>query len=195
MGEVKSAFEKAMEKINEIERLTPEEKEEQRNRDKVKSVLASFYKGELDRDGIWDKLRGTSPSLLREAQQSIAESLRLGNNSEEFQQRKEGIVAIEALMEKQNTASVEHSLNSIGKVQKEYLDQKERAFEELRAAVEENPQLRLRQVRTPDGRVRQTVLPVDEAIHARMTEFLAEHEKRYGLMFDQAILRLKKELK
>jgi len=194
MGEVKSAFEKAMEKIKEIGRLTPEEKEELKDRDKVKSVLAAFYKGELNRDQMWERLRGIRSSLLKEAQKNIAESLRLGNIPGEFQQRKEGILAIEALMEKQNTPAIENSLNSIGKVQREYIGQKEKAVTELRAAIEENPQLRLRQVKTPDGRIHQTALPVDEAIQARMADFLAGHEKRYGSMFDQAILRLKKEL-
>ena len=195
MGEVKSAFEKAMEKIKEIEGLTAEEKEEQKEREKVKSLLAAFYRGELNKDQIWERCRVIRPSLLRDAQENMVDSLRLGNMPEEFQQRKDGILAIEAVKEKKNTSAVESAVTAIGKLRKEYQDGKERAVRELRAAIEANPQLRVQQARTPDGRVVPAAMSVEEAIHARMGEFLAGHERRFDTIFIQAIARLKKELK
>lgn len=195
MAEVKSALEKAMEKIEGIEGLTPEEKGELRDREKLRSVLAAFYKGKVNAEGMWQSLKGMGPSLLREAQQNMVDSLRLGNMPEELRQRKEGILAIEALKEKQNMAAIETSFNTIGKVQREYADRKERAFAELRAAIEGNPQLRVRQVRGSNGRVFQTAMSVDEAIQTRMAEFLAEHEERYEEVFSQVIDRLRRELK
>jgi hypothetical protein len=195
MGEVKSAFEKAMEKIKDIEGLTAEEKEEVRERERLKSLLAAFYKGELKRDQIWQGFRGLRPVLLREAQQNMADSLRPGSMPEEFEQRKEGILALEALKEKQNTSAVEGTMNGIQKLQKEYRQAREKVVRQLRAAVEGNPQLRMRQVRTPDGRVLQTALSVEEAVQLRLGEALEEHEKKYEVMFNQAIDRLKKEMK
>lgn len=195
MGEVKSAFEKAMEKIKDIEGLTAEEREEIREREKLKSLLAAFYKGELKRDQIWQGFRGIRPPLLKEAQQNMADSLKPGSMPEEFGQRREGILAVEALKEKQNTSTVESTLNGIERLQREYRQAKEKVVQQLRAAVEGNPQLRMQQVRTPDGRVLQTALSVEEAVQARLGEALAEHEKRYEMMFNQAIERLKKEMK
>ncbi len=195
MGEVKSAFEKAMDRIKEIEGFTPEEREELKEREKLKSVLASFYRGDLSRDHLWQRLRGIRPSLLKEVQLNMADSLRLRNVPEEFSQRKDGILAVETLKEKQNVATIETAINAIGKVQKEYIGQKERAVMELRRAVEGNPQLRLRQVRTPDGRVVQAAMSVEEAVQVRMAEFLADYEKKYEAMFNQAMARLRKELK
>lgn len=195
MGEVKSAFEKAMEKIKEIEGLTAEEKEEMKARESLRSLLAAFYRGELNRDQIWERCRGIGPSLLKDAQQNMADSLRLGSLPEEFLRRKDGILAIEAVKEKKNPAAIEAALSAAGKLQKEYQEGKERALKELRAAIEANPQLRMQQVRTPDGRVVPAAMSVEEAVHARMAEFLAEHEKRYDMTFSQAIARLKKELK
>ena len=195
MGEVKSAFEKAMEKVKEIEGLTSEEKGELKDREKLRSVLAAFYRREVSAEGMWQTLKGMRLSLLREAQQNMADSLRLSNLPEELQLRAEGILAIEALKEEQDMAAVEHSLHTIGQVQREYAEQKERAMAELRAAVEGNPQLRVRHVRGPDGRVLQAAMSVDEAIQMRMAEFLAEHEKRYEDMFSKVMERLKKELK
>ncbi len=195
MGKVKSAFEKAMEKAYEIGELTPEEKEEIKNQEKIKSILTEFYKGQIDRDGLWQKLKGSKPSLLKEAQQYLIDSLGLGSTPEEFQQRKEGILAVETLKAKQNVPAIEQMLNSVKILQKEYQDGKEKAEEELREAIEQNPQLRLRPVRTPDGRtVLQAAYSVDEALQARLSEFMSQHEEKYSQKFVRLIEKLKKEI-
>ena len=195
MGKVKSAFEKAMEKAAAIGELTPEEKERIRNQEKIKSILTEFYKGQIDRDGLWQKLKGSKPSLLKEAQQYLVDSLGLGSTPEEFQQRKEGILAIETLKVKQNVPAIEQTLNSVKVLQKEYQDGKDKAEEELREAIEQNPQLRLRPVRTPDGRtVLQAAYSVDEAVQARLSEFMSQHEEKYSQKFVKLIEKLKKEV-
>lgn len=195
MGEVKSAFEKAMEKIKAIEGLTAEEKEEIKAREGLRSLLTAFYRGELNRDQTWERCRGIEPSLLKDAQHNMADSLRLGSLPEEFLRRKDGILAIEAVKEKKNSPAIEAALSAAGKLQKEYQEGKERAVKELRTAIETNPQLRMQQVRTPDGRTVPVAMSVEETVQARMAEFLAEHERRYDMTFSQAIERLKKELK
>ncbi len=195
MGKVKSAFEKAMEKAAAIGELTPEEKERIRNQEKIKSILTEFYKGQIDRDGLWQKLKGSKPSLLKEAQQYLVDSLGLGSTPEEFQQRKEGILAIETLKVKQNVPAIEQTLNSVKVLQKEYQDGKDKAEEELREAIEQNPQLRLRPVRTPDGRtVLQAAYSVDEAVQARLSEFMSQHEEKYNQKFIRLLEKLNKEV-
>jgi hypothetical protein len=195
MGEVKSAFEKAMEKIREIEGLTPEEKEKFKEQEKVKTVIGEFFRGELNREGIWERLRGCSPSLLKEAQENIVDSLRLGSLPEQFNQRKDGILAIEVLKERPNPARIEDLLNTIAKIQRQYNDGIEQAIRELRTAIEENPQLRMRPVQTPDGRVVHASLTVEEAMQERLSAFLAEHEKQHEKIFSQMVSKLKQELK
>ena len=195
MEKVKTAFEKAMEKIQGIEALTAQEKAEMKDREMIREVLAGLYRGELQRDEIWEKLKGSKPSLLRESQQSMADSMRLSNLPEEFTLRKEGLLALEALKEKQNIAAIEGVLNAIDTLRREYNDVKERALEQVRQAVEQNPHLRMRTVRTADGRAAQVSMSVDEAVLEKAAEFLPEHEKRYEAMFSQAVDRLKKELR
>jgi hypothetical protein len=195
MGKVKSAYEKAMEKAAGIGELTPEEKETIKDQEKIKSILTAYYKGQIDRDGLWQKLKGSKPSLLKEAQQYLVGSLGFGSTPDEVQQRKEGIVAIETLKAKQNVPAIEQTLNSIKVLQKEYQDGKDRAEEELREAIEGNPQLRLRPVRTPDGRtVLQAAYSVDEAVQARLAEVMSEHEEKYSQKFVRLIEKLKKEV-
>src|SRR4030065_226828 len=144
MGKVKSAFEKAMEKAAAIGELTPEEKERIRNQEKLKSILTEFYKGQIDRDGLRQKLKGSKPFLLKEAQQYLVDSLGLGSTPEEFQQRKEGILAIETLKVKQNVPAIEQRVNLLKVLQKEYQDGKGTADEELRETIEQTPHMRLR---------------------------------------------------
>jgi hypothetical protein len=190
MGKVKSAFEKAMEKAAGIGELTPEEKERIKDQEKVRSILAEFYKGKIDRDGLWQKLKGSKPFILKEAQQHLVDSIGLVSIPEEFQLRRDGILAIENLKDKKNVSGIEQTLNSLKNLQKEYQEGKEKAAQELREAVERNPQLRVQPVRT----VYQAALSVDEAVQARLAEFLSEHEMRYSQQFSRLIEKLKKEV-
>lgn len=195
MDRVKTALEKALERSEGMGSLTPEERKEMRDREKIKSVLASFYKGDIKRDEIWNELRGSKPQLLKEAQENIGGSIRINATPEEFLQRRDGILAIEALKPKQNTAGVESALNSISRLQKEYRDVSERAVKEVRTAVEQNPQLRIKPVRSPDGRILQASMTVEEAVHEKLADFFSEHNKRYEMMFAKAAERLKSELR
>ncbi|MEW6068022.1 MAG: hypothetical protein AB1610_07010 [Nitrospirota bacterium] len=195
MEKIKSAFEKAMEKAEGIGKLTSEEKEKIRDQETIKSLLSDFYKGKLDRDGLWHKLKGSSPLLLKEAQQLLVASLRMGNTHEEFQQRKDGILAIETLKDKKRTQVIEQILNSIERLQKEYHTGKKRAVDELKAEIERNPQMRFQPVRSPDGKtVFQASLSVDEAVQTRLSDYLSEHEKVYTVEFFRMIERLKMEI-
>jgi hypothetical protein len=196
MEKVKSAFEKAMEKAAEIGELTPEEQERIKDQEKLKSLLAEFYKGQLDRDRLWQRLKGSSISFLKEAQQNLINSMRLGSTPEEFQQRKDGILAIETLKEIQNTSAIEHILNVIEMLQKQYQQGKEEAITELKAEIEKNPQLRIHPIKAPDGRtVFQAALSVDEVVQAKLADFLSGYEKKYNLEFNRIIEKLKKEAK
>jgi hypothetical protein len=196
MAKVKSAFEKAMEKAAEIGEFTEEEKEKLREQEKLKTLLAEFYKGKLDRNGLWKELKGSKPTILREAQNSLADSIGLSSIPEEFQKRKDGILAIENLKEVKNTSAIEHILHVIETIQKEYKEKKEIVADELREEIERNPQLRLQPVRTANGKTAfQAALSVDEAVQARLTDFLAEHERIFSQEFTKMIYALKKEIK
>ncbi len=196
MGNVKSAFEKAMEKAAKIGELTPEEKANLKEQEHLKIWLSDFYKGKLDRDNLWQKLKGKNPSLLKEAQLNLIDSLGLGSTHDEFIIRRDGVLAIETLKEKQMTPTIEQILDSIEILQNEYQDRKEKMADELRAEIERNPQMRLQPVKTPDGRTAfQATLSVEEAVQARLSEFLTEHENVYSAEFIRMINRLKQEIR
>ncbi|MCG2722443.1 MAG: hypothetical protein L6290_10590 [Thermodesulfovibrionales bacterium] len=196
MEKVKSAFEKAMERAAAIGEMTAEEKEQLKEQEKIKTILSEYYKDDLDRDGLWKKMKGSKPESLRETQMSLINSLGLNMIQEEFLKRKDGILAIESLKEQQRVSVMEQVLDSIAGIQKEYQEGKEQASEQLREAIESNPQLRMKPVKTPDGRMTfQPAVSVDEAVQARLSEFLAEHEERYEFSFTKLIEKLKWEAK
>jgi hypothetical protein len=195
MGEVKSALEKAMERAEQIGRLTDEEKKDIKERERIKDILSEYYKKKINRDELWKRLKGFSPPLLREAQHNILSSIRLGSALDDIRLRKDGILAIETHKGSQRTSVLEDLLGSIERLQAEYDQMREHAVQELRQALERNPQMRVRPMRTPDGRtVLQATMSVDEAMDAHMAEYLKEHEERYEDMLERIKERIRAEL-
>ncbi len=194
MGEVKTALEKALEKIKDIKGLSEEEKAEIRDRERIKTALTSFFKGNITRDKLVEGVRGAARSSIVDAQKDLAEMIRLNISEEELNQRRDAIVSLESAKERGNIVAIEEALNVIRRIQKEYNELREKAVNEVRRAIEENPHLRIRQVRLPDGRVAQAALSVEEALRERLSEFFEEHEERYDRMFSRAVERLKNEL-
>ena len=196
MGKVKSALEIALEKAGKIGELSEEEKKKIEDEEKMQSVLREFYRGKLDSNGLWQRLKGSKHSLLAAVQMNLIETVSLGSLEEEFSARKQAIVAVETLKERPNTALIEVSLNSIAALQKEYHEMKEKVVEDLRKQIEMHPQLRMQPVKTPDGKtVMQMSLSVDEAVKTRMAEYLSEHEEEYGQEFIGLIEELKSQIR
>lgn len=192
----------AREKLAKIGEPTPEEKERMRDQEKIKSLLAEFYKGELDPNDLWRRLKEENkPYLLKEAQLRLIDSLSLGSSPVELQKRREGILAIETLKEDQNTSMIELNLNSIEGLQKRAKEEMEQVYNNLKAQVERNPQLRVRQqqVRTQQGQQMTMIseLTVDEAIKQlpQWQQFQAEYNKRYSQEFAKVIEKLKEEVR
>ena len=192
MAKIKSALEKALEKAEELGNLTDEEKEKLKQEEELKSMLSEFYKGRIDRDSLWQRLKGREPAFLKEVQMNLADSIGLGSASEEFHKRKDGILAVETLKDSRKVPEIEDILADIESLRNEYQEGKDKVAEELREAVEKNPQLRMKPVRTPDGKTMyQAAVSVDEAVQARISEFLAQHEETFGAEFSRMIVNLK----
>jgi len=118
----------ARERLAKIGELTAEEKEKMVDDEKVDSLLSEFYLGQIDSDNLWKKLKEESkPSLLREAQMRLIDSLSFGSTPIELQRKRDGILAIEMLKEEQNTSTVELNLNLMEALQKRYKAEMEQA--------------------------------------------------------------------
>jgi len=187
----------ARERLARIGELTREEKEKMIDSEKVNSLLSEFYQGQIDPESLWKRLKKEGkPSLLRAAQLRLIDSLSFGSTPAELQRKRDGILAIETLKEEQNTSVVELNLNLMEDLQKRYRTEIEQAYNGIRAEVEGNPQLRVKQVQ--QGQNTMVVqLSVDEAIKQlpQWQDFLSDQEKRYSQEFAKVMEKLKRELK
>jgi hypothetical protein len=187
----------ARERLAKVGELTQEEKEKMVDSEKVNSLLSEFYQGQIDPESLWKRLKEEGkPSLLREAQIKLVDSLSFGSTPAELQRKRDGILAIETLKEEQNTSIVELNLNLIEDLQKRYRAEIEQAYNGIKAEVERNPQLRVKQVQ--QGQNTMIIqLSVDEAIKQlpQWRDFLSDQEKRYNQEFTKVIEKLTRELK
>jgi hypothetical protein len=187
----------ARERLAKVGELTQEEKEKMVDSEKVNSLLSEFYQGQIDPESLWKRLKEEGkPSLLREAQIKLVDSLSFGSTPAELQRKRDGILAIETLKEEQNTSIVELNLNLIEDLQKRYRVEIEQAYNGIKAEVERNPQLRVKQVQ--QGQNTMIIqLSVDEAIKQlpQWRDFLSDQEKRYNQEFTKVIEKLTRELK
>ncbi len=187
----------ARERLARISELTPEEKQKMLDSEKVNSLLSEFYQGQIDPESLWKRLKEEGkPSLLREAQVRLADSLGFGSTPAELQRKREGILAIETLKREQNTSVIELNLKRMEELQKKYRTEIEQAYDGIRAEVERNPRLRVKQVQQGQNTV-VIQLTVDEAIKQlpQWRDFLSNQEKRYNQEFAKVIERLKRDLK
>jgi hypothetical protein len=187
----------ARERLANIGESTPEEKERMIDSDKVDSLLSEFYQGQINPESLWRKLKEEGkPSLLRETQVRLLDSLSFGSTPVELQRKRDGILAIETLKEEQNTSTIEQNLNLMEDLQQRHRAETEQAHNSIRAEVERNPQLRVRQVQQGQGTAL-IQLSVDETIKQlpQWRDFLSNQEERYRQEFARVVENLKRELK
>ncbi len=192
MGIIKSAFEKAMERADAIAPLTPEEKERLKYEAKVKEMLSSYFRRDIDAGKLWKQAKDLPESVLPLIQEGIIGTLSLRIHDEDFKIRKEGILGIESLKKDPRTPLIENALSTLESLSLEFQRMIEDATRQLKEAMEQNPQLRMKPVMTPDGKTAlQPTLSVDEAVEARLSEFIGEHEKQYETAYQMTLRKLK----
>jgi hypothetical protein len=187
----------AKERLAKIGELTGEEKEKLVDSVKVDSILSEFYQGQIDSESLWKRLKEEAkPSLLKEAQMKLIDSLSFESTPVELQRKRDAILAIETLKGEQNTAIVEQNLNLVGDLQSRYRAEIDQAYKGIRTEVEGNPRLRVKQVQQGESTML-VQLSVDEAIKQlpQWKDFLSDHEKRYRQEFTRIVEKLKIELK
>jgi len=196
MGKVKSALEIALERAGQFGALSDEEKTKLKEEDAVRAILGELFQGRTDSNGLWQRLKDVKRPLLGTAQKQLVESLGLGNAQIELRRKKEGILAVETLKEKPKTAVIESTLNAIEGLAKEYDQMKKDLLDDLRKQIEENPQLRMKPVKTQDGKtVMKVTASVDETAQARFAEVLSAHEVEFSSEFSALIEELKEALR
>ena len=192
--------ERMKERLAKLGDVTAEERAQMRLSSQVDEVLSGFFNGELDSDELWKRIKQQKEAghdfVLKGIQVRIIDSLNLGTVAEELKRRMQALMAIESLKETQNTAALDIAMKSIEGLETVYHDEMQQAYEQIKAEVEKNPQLRMRQVGQGESAMI-TQLSVDEAVRLipQWRSFVANHEARYQEEFLRVTARLKQELK
>jgi hypothetical protein len=165
----------------------PEERELARQKKEVQSLLANFYKDDLDPVAFCRELKSGTPFMIREAQLSLVQSLSLSYSSHNFERRKTAILDLERLKKNQSVGLIEDGLNKIGEMQRAYREAQEKALEEVTEERSRNHQPTI-------GPGRWIALHGTVSVDADMTERLAESllqaERTYGHEFAETIRQL-----
>ncbi len=193
MGRIKSAYEIAMEKADQLDEKGEEAGLEKRER--LKPLMARFFKEKINAEKLWQELKGEERGLLREAQVLVLESLGLRTSSEGFEKRKQAVLAIESLKEIQKSSLIEQALEQLNMLKQQYSEDREQFEEQVKDIRERNSDVKMKPVKTKDGRtVMQLQSDIDEDTMRQFSQKLTQLEKMYTDKFNQAIEALKAEL-
>lgn len=196
MKRIKTAYEIAMENAKEITEEDEGTVEKLAKKEEVKPILADFFKDQIDAEGLWEKIKEKDgEDYVTQAQEIILESLGLRTSSDEFQKRKEGIMALESLKVQQNTNVIEQLLNKMNELKDQHQEQRESLEERFKQQIEQQSQAQMKPVQTEDGR---TVMKMDNSVDRQtkqqMNQQLSQLEERSEQVFNGLVEEIKESL-
>jgi len=198
MGDkIKSSYEIAMEKADQISKNTSEEdkiKFELRN--ELKPLFAKYYKDKISVEELWEELEDEDEDYLIEAQLMIIESLGLRSSQDEYRNRKKAILAIESLKNSQNTSGIEQTLGNVRQLQQQYNNERERLENQLQKEAEKNTEMQMKPVQTEDGRtVMKLDAGLDQETKKKYNQAISNLESQSDQRFNNLIEELKEKVK
>jgi hypothetical protein len=185
VGYIKSAREIALEKI-ENEKLSAQEIAEIKQQEKINSILAKYYKDQIEPDELWHYFKGIPLKYLIQAQNSFIKSLTFQSNDYDFEKRKKGVLAIENLKESNQSSNIEYYFEQLSKMQREFQKSKEQLIDYVREDLKRNPQKKL-QTFQQGNQIIIKELSVEEVLEQDrvLKQKLNQMEKQYKEKFNQ----------
>lgn len=186
----------ARERLARIGALSPEEREGMRRSNELDSMLSQYFQGELGSEELWKGMKSlkdqSDESIVKEAQVKLVGTLRLQMDQADFEQRRSAILALETMKGEGKYSSLEMIFNSIEDLRQNYTQAKQQAYEQLKAGIEKQLQAITQQA------IRQGMkIDVESSVDANIKkspqwqDFISEHEKASGEMFNGYIARLR----
>jgi len=187
---------RARERLARMGALSPEEKERMRQSSELDSLLSQYFKGDISSDDLWIELKSLkeqcSESIVKEAQIKLVDTLRLQMSQEDFEQRRNAILAIETMKHEGKYSSLELVLNSIEALRQKYTQIKEQTYNQLKVDLERQLQAVARQALKQGVKIDiETSLNANIKNSPQWKEFISEHERTAGEMFNSYVNRLR----
>jgi len=140
----------AREKLARIGELTDEEKARLKHSEQVTSLLAEYFTNEMSPDDLWKELKKHRDEgrefVVREAQLRILDAMRLSSSDVDINKLNRGLLAAETLKDSGDYAGLEHDLKAIEDLRHQYKDERDKAFNRIKAAVEKQVRLAAQQL-------------------------------------------------
>lgn len=186
----------ARERLARIGALSEEERERLKQSNDLDSLLSKYFSGGLDTDGLWKRLKGLKQqrgeSIPREVQARLVDTLRLRMGQEDFEQRRDAILAIETMKAEGKYSTLEVALDSIEAVRQKYLQVKQQAYEQLKAGLQSQLQAAAQQAKAQGMKIdMEGSLDANARNSLQWKDFISQHEESSEEMFDSYIERLR----
>ena len=186
----------ARERLARIGALSEEERARLKQSNDLDSLLSEYFSGGLDTDGLWKRLKGLKQqhgeSIPREVQARLVDTLRLRMGQEDFEQRRDAILAIETMKAEGKYGTLEVALDSIETVRQKYLQVKQQAYEQLKAGLQSQLQAAAQQAKAQGMKIDMGgSLDANARNSPQWKDFISQHEESSEEMFDSYIGRLR----
>ncbi|MCX7911714.1 MAG: hypothetical protein N2506_01935 [Dehalococcoidales bacterium] len=126
----------AQERLARIGELSEEEKTRLKYSVGLSYLLADFFTGRLNADGLWKELKKHKDEgrafMLRDAQRKILDAMQLSTRDREMEKLVRGLLAAESLKDSPNYSALEHELKALDELRSRYRKERTRTLEKLK---------------------------------------------------------------
>lgn len=142
MAFIKSAREIALEKVSQ-KKLSSKEIDEIKQQAKIDTILAKYYKDQIEPDQLWSHLKEVPEKYLSLVQNNFLKTLTFHSNPYDTEKRKKGLLAIEKLKNINQSSDVEFYFNQLVEIQNGFKNEIDQLMEKVKKDLESNPEKRL----------------------------------------------------
>jgi hypothetical protein len=186
----------AREKLSRIGNLSETEKQDLKYSEKLTALLSNYFTDRIDTNGLWTEMKGFKEagkeSMIKETQNRLLYAITLGGSDVDFDRCRNGILSAETLKPDGRYSELELSLNAIEKLRGQYNQDKDAAFDSMKAQIQDQVIRAAQQAQRQAGKEGMAI-DIQGSIEASLKSspqwrnFIVKHEKNYGQKFDQQI--------
>ncbi len=194
----------AKERLNKIGKLTDEEKRKLKYDEHLKSMLAKYFKNEISADVLWEELKKHKTAgrayLLNDAQLKLLDTVNMSSSEVDFEKVNRGLLAVESLKDNGDYATLEQGLESINNLHRQYNEEKDKAFDEIKTAVEREVSMAVQQL-AGQAAAQGAMVDIQGSVEAsarsspEWKRFVTQHNATYNRQFKDQLQKIRRMLK
>lgn len=187
---------RARERLERIGSLSRTEQEALQREHELEGILSPYFTGNATTEELWQQLKTLAEThgsvMVKQAQERIADTLRLQMSDDDFTARKDTILALETLKDSGRYSALESLLGSVVSLRQRYNDVKQQALQQARAQMEGQVQEAAEQARR-QGMVVDTASAIEANImnSPQWREFISRQDAAAQQTMDDYLSRLK----